>query len=185
MAMRRLALICITAAAVAAVAAVAGQAIAGDGGTGELVTVARGKVAHRAWSLAVQGRHHRRCYTLAMNGRSAGSAITACRSDRHRPPLWNRLGGITSGKASVELDITRTRVRSMRVRIGHPRTNQPSEWIHVRPRRVTRSDADKANVRRNFRFAVLHTRGTLCVKQVILFNRKHHRIDRRRVPCEF
>jgi hypothetical protein len=31
---------------------------------------------------------------------------------------------------------------------------------------------------------VLHSRGTLCVKGVILFDRKGDRIDDRRVPCE-
>jgi len=93
--------------------------------------------------------------------------------------------GQSDGSATVELDVTRSRVRSMRVKIGHPKSNRPDEWIHVRTRRITRHQAHKASVRRNFRFAVFHSRGNLCVKQVILFNREGDRIDKMRVPCEF
>jgi hypothetical protein len=56
--------------------------------------------------------------------------------------------------------------------------------MRVHTRRISRGEARRAKVRRNFRFAVLHSRGTLCVKGVILFDRKGDRIDDRRVPCE-
>ena len=87
--------------------------------------------------------------------------------------------------ATVELDVTRNRVRSMRLRIGHPKSDRSSEWIRVRNRRITRRQAHKAGVSRNFRFAVLHSRGSLCVKEFVLFNRDGDRIDKQRVPCEF
>lgn len=92
--------------------------------------------------------------------------------------------GDNNNSATVELDVTRNRVRSMRLRIGHPRTNRQPEWIRVHNRRITRHQADEANVRRNSRFGVLHSRGTLCVMRAILFNRKGHRISDQRVPCE-
>lgn len=92
--------------------------------------------------------------------------------------------GDNNESATVELDITRPRVRNMRLKIGHPRTNRKPEWIRVRNRRITRHQAEEANVRRNWRFAVLYSRGTLCVERVILFNRNDHKIDDQRVPCE-
>ncbi len=52
-------------------------------------------------------------------------------------------------------------------------------------KRMTRHQARRADVRRNFRFVVLHSRGNLCVKQLVLFNRKDDRIKKQRVPCEF
>jgi hypothetical protein len=161
----------------------AGQALAGDVSKGKQVTVAHGRFAHRTWSLAVQGRRKQRCYVLTFDSSHQSSATGTCDPDR-RPPLWRRVMGNSdvNDSATVELDITRNRVRHMRLRIGHPRTNRPSEWIHVRNRRITRRQADKANVRRDWRFAVLHSRGTL--KRVILFNRKDHRIKDLRVPCE-
>jgi len=162
----------------------AGQAVAG-GSKAQHVTVARGKFANHSWSLAVKGRHRQRCYELSLTGESSSGATGTCRPDRHRPPLWSRLMGNSDENGTVELDITRNRVRSMRLRIGHPRSDRPSEWIRVRNHRITRRQADKADVRRDFRFAVLHSRGTLCVKKVVLFNREGDRIDKQRVPCEF
>jgi hypothetical protein len=179
---------CILVSAVAVLAAIlAAQAVARDAAKGQAVTVATGKFAHRSWSLAVQGQHHQRCYELSLEGRSSASTSATCRSDRRRPPKWTRLMGISdqNDSATVELDVTQKRVRSMRLRIGHPRSDRPSEWIHVRNRRITRPQAHKASVKRDFRFAVLHSRGTLCVKKVILFNRQDDRIYKLRVPCEF
>ena len=73
----------------------------------------------------------------------------------------------------------------MRLKIGYPRSNRPSEWIHVNNQRMTRREARKAGVKRDFRFAVLHSRGNLCVKEFVLFNKDGDRIDKQRVPCEF
>jgi hypothetical protein len=174
--------------AIGVIAAIlAGQAMAGDSGNGQKVTVDRGRFAHRSWSLAVQGRHRQRCYFLSLKGREQSGGTATCQSDRRRPPLWSRLVGISdlNDSATVELNVTRTRVRSMRLRIGHPRSDRPSEWIHVRTRRITRRQAHKAGVRRNFRFAVLHSRGNLCVKGFALFNKDSDRIEKQRVPCEF
>ncbi len=182
---KRIWLVILTMGVIAAI--LAGEAIAGGSGSGQKVTVDRGRFAHRSWSLAVQGRHRQRCYLLSLKGREVSSGSADCRSGRHRPPLWSRLVGISdlNDSATIELNVTRTRVRSMRLRIGHPKSGRPPEWIHVRTRRITRRQAHKAGVRRNFRFAVLHSRGTLCVKQFVLFNRKGERIKEMRVPCEF
>jgi hypothetical protein len=174
----------VVAAVVLVAAAFVAQALA-DASKGHEVIVARGEFANHTWSLAVQGRHRQRCYELELNGPSSSGATGTCRSDRHRPPLWSRLMGNSDENGTVELDITRNRVRSMRLRIGHPRSNRPSEWIHAKNRRITRRQAEKAGVRRNFRFAVLHSRGNLCVKQFVLFNKDGDRIDKQRVPCEF
>jgi hypothetical protein len=180
--MSRRAAVLVMAGAIVALA-ICGVAIAG--GDHE-VRVAQGTFAHRYWSLKVEGRHHRRCYDLRLRGRTVAQSGRTCVSERYRPRLWRRAMGIgdNNDSATVELDITRNRVRHMRLRIGHPRTNRPPEWIHVRNRRITPREADQANVRRDWRFAVLHSRGTLCVKRVILFNRNDHRIRDLRVPCE-
>ena len=55
----------------------------------------------------------------------------------------------------------------------------------MRTNRMTRRQALRAGVRRNFRFVVLHYRGSLCVTRVVLFNRDGDRIEKQRVPCEF
>lgn len=183
--MYRRACIFVCAGAIAASALAVG-AFAGDGSVGQEVRVAQGKFAGRYWSLKVQGRHHRRCYELSLRGKSIVQTGGTCDPGRHRPALWSRVMGIgdQNDSATVELNVTRTRVRQMRLRIGHPRTDRPPRWMRVRTRRITRPEARKAKLRRNFRFAVLHSRGTLCVKRVILFDRKGDRIEDKRVPCE-
>src|SRR3954447_6543042 len=178
---------CILTAALAVLGVIlAGQAVAHDAARGKKVTIASGKFADRSWSLAVKGRHHRPCYYLSLRGRATADTAT-CGPNQRRPPIWDRPVGISdqNDSATVELNVTQKRVRTMRLRIGHPHTDRPSEWIRVRNHRITRHQARKANVRRNFRFAVLHSRGTLCVKKVVLFNREGDRIDKQQVPCEF
>jgi hypothetical protein len=179
---RTLTIVC---ASVVSVLVVVGVAIAGGAASGQQVRVAQGRFSHHRWALKVQGRHDRRCYELWLRGKSVADAVGTCRPDKHRPPLWSRLVGITDdSSASVELNVTRTRVRAMRLRVGHPNSGRPPRWMPVHTRRISRSDARKAKIRRNFRFAVLHSRGRLCVKRVILFDRNGDRIDDRRVPCE-
>jgi hypothetical protein len=175
----------LSAVAISGIAAVAFVVPALAGGTSGKVTVARGTFPQHSWSLAVQGRRHQRCYELFLRGETSAGATGTCRSDRHRPPLWSRLMGNSDENGTVELDVTRNRVRSMRMKIGHPKSDRPSEWIDVRNHRITRRQAHKAGVRRNFRFAVLHSRGNLCVKEFVLFNREGDRIKKQRVPCEF
>lgn len=174
-------------ATVAAFVILACPVLAGVISQGRQVTLARGKFAHRSWSLVVKGRHHQSCYELDLTGRESATGAATCSSDRNRPPKWSRLVGVSdlNDSATVELNVTQERVRSMRLRIGHPKSNRPSEWIRVHNRRITRRQAHKAGVTRNFRFAVLHSRGNLCVKEFVLFNRKGDRLDKQRVPCEF
>jgi len=93
--------------------------------------------------------------------------------------------GVSDDNATAELNVTRTRVRSMKLRIGHPHSNRPSEWVHVRAKRITRHQADQARVRRSFRFGVLRSRGEACVNKVALFDSDGRRIHKKRVPCEF
>jgi hypothetical protein len=183
--MRGRGLIVLVVAGVAATAVAVG-AIAAGAPKGQQVTVAHGKFAHRTWSLGVQRYQHQRCYALTLESSHESGAAGGCDPDR-RPPLWSRVMGVSdlNDTATVELNVTRNRVRSMRLRIGHPKSNRPSEWIHVHNQRMTRRQAHKVGLKRNFRFAVVHSRGNLCVKEFVLFNSDGDRIEKQRVPCEF
>jgi hypothetical protein len=171
-------------AALVAAGVLAGEAVAGTSKAPE-VTVARGKFAHHTWSFSLHGGHRHSCYTVSLTGAGTASGSATCEPDRRRPPLFRPLVSISDDKATVEVLATRTRVHSMRLKIGHPRSNRRSEWLHVRDRRITRHQAHKANVKRDFRFAVLRSRGNLCVKAFVLFDREGDRIKKQRVPCEF
>ncbi len=176
-----------TVASVFAIAAVffGGQALGGETSKGSKVALARGSFAHHTWSFAVRGQHHHDCYILWLAGDGVAGGGATCEPDRQRQPLFRPLTSSSDDKATVEVVATRNRVRSMRLRIGHPRSSRPAEWIRVRNKRMTRRQAHKSGVARDFRFAVLHSRGNLCVKQFVLFNSDGDRIEKQRVPCEF
>jgi hypothetical protein len=170
-------------AAVLIAGALAGQALA-DASKGHDVTVARGMFAHHSWSVAVHGGHHHRCAEVSLSGQTSAGGAARCEPD-HRPPLFGPLLAISDDDATVGLEVTRNRVRSMRLKVAHPRSGQPTRWTRVDSERMTRHQARRAGLKRNFRFVVLHSRGNLCVKEFVLFNKDGDRIERRRVPCEF
>jgi len=100
-------------------------------------------------------------------------------------PFFRQLLGVSEDDGTVQMYETKARVRTTRLRIAHPHSGRPAHWTHVRNRRITRHQAHESGVTRDFRFAILHSRGNLCVKRAVLFNRDGDRIDKRRVPCEF
>jgi hypothetical protein len=162
----------------------AAQAFAGDA-KGRETTVAHGRFAHHTWSLSVQDQHRHRCYQLSLTGQSSATGVAMCEPDRRPHPFFRQLLGVSDENATVQMYETKARVHSMRLRIAHPGSGRPSHWTTVRNRRITRSEARRSGVSRYFRFAVLRSRGNLCVKKAVLFNREGDRIDKRRVPCEF
>jgi len=171
-------------AAGTAIAVLGGQALAGGAGR-PAVTIASGSFAGYSWSVEVQGGNDQRCYEVSLTGKSSAGVRGVCTIDALRPPLWSRLVAVGQENATVELAVTRLRVRSMRLRIGHTESRHGARWVHLRNRRLTPGQADQADVRRDFRYAVLRSRGTFCVQKAILFNREHDRIAKLHTPCEF
>ncbi len=184
--MPRIGRLVVVLACVAAVLA-AGQVVGATDSKPPYVHVAHGQFAGRSWSLAIAGRQERRCYRLTLHGSSVQGIGVTCRADRRPSYDWTRLEGISdlNDSATVELDVTKKRVHSMRLRIRHPRSGIKAGWVHVKTHRLTFAEAREAHVRRNFRFAVLRSRGNLCVTEVVLFNGSGARIDRSSVPCEY
>jgi hypothetical protein len=167
------------------VAALLARHAVADAKKGREVTVAKGGFTSYSWSLAVKDQHHRRCYELSLSGPSAAGGAAMCEPDRRPHPFFRELLGVSEENATVQLYETKARVHSMRLRIAHPGSGRPSHWTHVRNQRITRRQAHRSGVSRDFRFAVLDSRGNLCVKRAVLFNREGDRIDNRRVSCEF
>jgi hypothetical protein len=147
----------------------------------KFVRVAAGTIGNNSWKLGIAGQARRRCYRLSLAGGDVESSGITCTRDSRPGRDWRQLMGTGNDTASVELDLTRTRVRTMKLLTGP----SPTRWIHVRPRRLSRDQARRAHVKRDFRFAVLHAaRDKLCVKRVILFDRHHQKLSDDRVPCE-
>ena len=123
---------------------------------------------------------------MTLHGHLTGGSET-CRPDRRPAGDWTRVigGSDLNDSATVELDITRRKVRSMRLRTKHPHSQIKANWVRAKTHRMSAEEASEAHVKRNFRFAVLHSRGNLCVTKVILFDKSGDRIDRFGVPCEY
>jgi hypothetical protein len=149
------------------------------------VQVAAGRFAGRTWSLSLANRHDRRCYDLHISNGQFGSTLRICTPDARVRRIWKPLYDSSDGHSTIGLALTSPRVRSVRLLIGHPNSGRHDNWVHKQTRGITKRQVHRAHVKRNFRFVVLHSRGTLCERQVVAFDRKGQRIDKRRVPCEF
>jgi hypothetical protein len=151
------------------------------------VVVATGRVAGQTWQFATVGRgSDSRCYRLSFEDLTYGE-VTSCESV-HRPmAVWRRVIGIADDSAAIELDVVAPNVRRLKLLVGHPgRHERPSEWQSMQTRLVSAGQAERANVDRQFRFAVLASRGSnLCVEEVRAFSGADHLLKRLEVPCEF
>jgi hypothetical protein len=151
------------------------------------VKVAIGKVAGHTWSLGVGASHGQRCYKLSLSSRFYGETTTCGESIGAPSQLWRRLTGASDESASVELDVTSTRVWRLRLLLGHPgRQSRAPTWQTMPTRTISSAQAASAHLERNFRFAVLTGRGpNLCVEKVRAFDREGNLLERLSVPCEY
>jgi hypothetical protein len=151
------------------------------------VKVAAGKVAGHTWSLGVGASHGRRCYKLSLRSRFYGETTGCEESTRSPDQLWRRLIGASDESASVELDVTSTRVWRLRLLLGHPgRQSRAPTWQTMPTRTISPAQAASADLERNFRFAVLTGRGpNLCVEKVRAFDREGNLLEKLSVPCEY
>lgn len=148
------------------------------------VEVDRGKFGQNRWTLRMKGRHKNLCVQLAAANDSGVLGGGVCRGDL-LPPLddWQQvLGGGTAGPGhfSLVFQVTSTRVRSLKLRSGPA----PLTWTRVRTRALTRGEAQKAHLPRDFRFAVTDRLGALCVRRAIAFDGAGNKIGNFLRPCE-
>jgi hypothetical protein len=151
------------------------------------VEVQRGEFGDTRWTLRMRGRHRHRCYALAAANALGVLGGQVCGDpDRHPIDDWGQALGAGSGGArggSVELQITSQRVRRLNVLIG-PRSSHPLRWIRTKTRALTRNQASRAHLHRNFRYSVVHSRGRLCIRRVVAFDASGAVIGRFKSPCE-
>jgi hypothetical protein len=160
------------------------------------VPVAQGKFAGRTWSLGVAGGHGRHCYSLGLGrtGQVGGSGdVETCGPASLPKEDWRRVTGASdeNDSASVELNVTSTRVRRLNLLLGHPGPlepgshSRPPTWHSFPTRIITPAEAAEAHLERDFRFAVLTGRGNLCVEGVRAFDSKGQLVEKLSVPCEY
>lgn len=170
-------------AAVVAVFALVVPSAIGRSGQG-WVDIAGGRIGSSAWGLATShNRDDLRCYRLLL----AGGQVSACESDRRPLRPWRRVVGLGNESAAVELDVTAPSVRRLRLFIAHPgKHGERAAWQSVNTQSISLRQARQAQVKRDFRFAVLTGRGSnLCVEKVVAFDRAGRVLEKLEVPCEF
>jgi hypothetical protein len=132
--------------------------------------------------IRVEGHHRHRCLRLTLFADVRGSGEVCERE--HRPVgNWQRLLGIgdNNDNPTIELDVTRKRVRKLRLLLGP----DDRSWHRFHTHRISRAEARAAHVSPDFRYAILHRRQTLCVEKVKTFDRAGKQLDNFRVPCEY
>lgn len=150
------------------------------------VTVAAGKFGAHTWNLGVAASYpNKRCYDLSLRDRGYGS-VTACESNDRPHTPWRRVAGVAGETAALELDVTSSNVRYLRLLLGHPGLRKKaSTWRLVRTRKIGAVQSARAGLEPIFRFAVLTGRGDLWVEKVVAFGRTGNVIEKLSVPCEF
>jgi hypothetical protein len=180
--------------AAAVLGVVVSASAASDGASGtstHYVRVGKGSFAGRSWAVAIAGPDHQRCFELSFHGKFSSSDAGSCQGPPRGgrlgpPPIWSRIlgGSDLNDSASVQLHMTQTRVRRLKLLVGHPGSGSGPTWVHIRTRRVSPVEARRAHLKDNFRFAVLHGLGALCVKKVVALDRAGRRIRSFGVSCE-
>jgi hypothetical protein len=149
------------------------------------VQVASGKVAGQTWKLGMaRGPNHTRCFKLTTH---SGGVATCERDDLEGE--WHQVTGTDVLSASMELELTSSRVSRLKLFLRHPRESGPSArpgtWRSITPRRLTTKQARETHLSRNFRFAVVTERGNLCVEKVRAFDHKGRLLEKLSLPCEY
>jgi hypothetical protein len=131
--------------------------------------------------------HGERCYRLATVRSSWGSDLRVCGREVPSKVTWRRVVG-SSGDgrgASVELELTSPRVRSLRLLLGHPRGADEPTWERFNTRVLNAAQAEISHMPRDFRFAVVVEPHDFCVEAVEAFDRRGVLIEDEAVPCEY
>ena len=101
------------------------------------MTIAHGNFAHRSWALAIQGRHHKRCYELSLTSPRSSSATGTCQPSSpmaSREPEGSAAAGPRSTPASLGSAHGEWRSERLRNRpAGRHQKPRPKHAIEDRP----------------------------------------------------
>jgi hypothetical protein len=163
----------------------AAAAVSATGSNPPFVRVAHGRVAGHSWGLSIAGRRSKRCFRLKLVGNTVQGISVDCQPDRRPVSDWMPVTGMTTEGTTVLLAVTKKRVHSVRLRVRHPHSHIEPGWLRANTHRLSFAKAREAQVKRNFRFVVVGSRGNLCVTKAILFDGSGSPIMRLRTPCEY
>jgi hypothetical protein len=148
------------------------------------VHVDGGHFGSNRWTLWMKGKRRQRCVELGAANERGILVGGECGPGGPPPdgPWAQELGGGTSGRHAVSLvfQVTVPRVRSLTLLLG-PR---PLTRTHIQTKLLGRRQARHAHLARDFRYAVAHRQGTLCIKEVTAFDRNRRPIAHIHSPCE-
>jgi hypothetical protein len=106
------------------------------------------------------GRQSKRCFRLRLFGNTVQGISVVCQSDRRPVRNWTPVTGMTTEGNSVLLAVTKKKVHSVRLRVRHPHSHIEPGWLRANTHRLSFAEAREAQVKRNFRFVVVGSRGT-------------------------
>jgi hypothetical protein len=148
----------------------------------------RGAFSGHPWSLAMKGGKSR-CYRLGTGevGGPISDELSVCGDPLGRPisPWQEPLGSeYSNNSASIDLVITRSRVRSTRTLLQFLHANRHQKWVHRNTKRLTKAQARKAGLRRNFRWQVVPAVPEACITEAVLFDARGEKLRTIKTPCE-
>ena len=174
--------------AVILITSLAATALAGT--SGRYVSVASGTLGNTSWNVEMAQIRGERCYGVEAARLGSGSTSRVCGREGHARSVWRQVvgnGGDGRG-ASVELELTSARVRSLRLLLGHPGgpdgdSGDPA-WRRFSTHALSRAEARISHMPRDFRFAVVVAPSDFCVEAMEAFDGQGKLIEKEAVPCE-
>jgi hypothetical protein len=177
----------------AVVLALGGAAIAAaDGGKGEMVTVATGKVGGATWTFGIAGGKGERCYGSFTRGEVMHGEVWESYGEDCEPASvvggeWRDVLQMDVGDGSADLQQTSSRVRSLELLLADPgrQDSHPPEWRRLPTRALSAAQRARAKIGPNFRFAAVSSADPFCVIAVRTFDREHDLLHERSLPCQY
>jgi hypothetical protein len=180
---KRQAAACIVVAA--ALIAFAGLAHAATRGPAGPVQVAAGHLGDLSWQVGVESRKGRRCYLIGTLRTEFDGGSEVC-SEGGIEGDWQRVTGDAGddSDAAIELDLTSTRVHTLRLithRLGSGRGTRRRTF---HPRMLTPAQSAVSGMPRDFRFVVIVEPTEFCVEGVEARDFAGRVLEHERIPCE-
>jgi hypothetical protein len=149
------------------------------------VPVDSGRFAGTDWELAMGATGEERCYRLTMEGRGGWSQAKVCDQGIPQWHLWELEFGSSDGSAMASVSISGPQVHRVNLLMAYPGSGRKPNWHSFRMRMLTEAQAKRANLKRDFRYAVLTGFGDFCVKQVNALDRLGRLLEKRKTVCEY
>jgi hypothetical protein len=151
--------------------------------TNQIVKVASGRSFGVPWAVGMGRRGRQRCYAISADRNGWSGAGSIC-SGRGVEGDWDQVYGDAGNgdETSVEIDLTSTRVRTLRLLVHQIDGETQHRSFH--PKLLSKRQSRLSGLPRDFRFVVIVEPREFCVEAFETRTHGGNVVDQETVPCE-